>query len=124
MINFVFYTDSNILIPKVHGACTRAFFVFIRPKYKGNLPLLEHELTHVRQFWTTFGLFPFLYLLSKKYKLKAEVEAYRTQLQVYADASYPADILDAKAKAYAEFIAERYGLRITSENAYKLLTSN
>jgi hypothetical protein len=124
MLKLIFYTDSNILIPKVHGACTRAFIVFIRPKYEGNLPLLEHELTHVKQFWRTFGLFPFLYLVSKKYRLKSEVEAYRTQLQVYADAGYPADHLIDKAKAYAGFISSKYGLRVTWANAYKLLTSN
>jgi len=122
MLKFVFYTD--LFVPKAHGAVTYAFFVLIRPKYEGNRPLLEHELTHVRQFWRTFGLFPFLYLISKKYRLKAEVEAYRTQLQVHADEGCSFHQCYLKARAYAGFISSKYGLRVTEDNAYKLLTSN
>lgn len=43
--SFVFYT--NRFIPKKFGASTYGIFVFIRPKYKNDEGLLEHELTSI-----------------------------------------------------------------------------
>lgn len=55
--------------------------VRIRPAYRDDEGLLQHELIHVRQWWRTLGLHSLLYLCSKKYRLKAEVEAYREQIK-------------------------------------------
>lgn len=45
----VFYT--NRFIPKQFAGVTRLFFIFLRPQYRGNKAMLEHEKVHVRQFW-------------------------------------------------------------------------
>lgn len=74
-----FYTDN--LIPADSAGCTRGPVIFIRPKYRNDIGLLRHEECHVRQWLRTLGLHSILYLLSKKYRLKAEVEAYREQLK-------------------------------------------
>lgn len=43
------YTD-RVLGPRA-GGDTRAFVVFIRPKYRQDEGIREHELTHVWQWW-------------------------------------------------------------------------
>ena len=122
MLKIVVYTDSNLLIPKKFGAFTRAFFIFIRTKYKDDTALLEHELVHVRQFWRTFGLSLLLYSLSKKYRLTAEVEAYQIQLQVHERVdTLPNEEMDAVRLLYADFISTKYGLDISTVDAYRLL---
>lgn len=67
-----------------------------------------HEMIHVKQFWRTFGLHWFLYPLSKKYRLKAELEAYATgPSSLYED--------------YAKKISSNYELDISAEEAEKEL---
>ena len=55
--------------------------VRIRRGKEGDEGLKQHEICHVHQWWRTLGLHSILYLVSKKYRLKAEVEAYREQLK-------------------------------------------
>ena len=59
------------------------------------------------------GLHALLYLLSAKYKLWSEVQAYKRQAQYYAD--------DRRLK-FAGYISKYYKLNISTEDAYKLLT--
>lgn len=75
----VFYT--NWFIPNRYGAISLGFFVLIRPEYKGNTALLEHELQHCRQFWRTLWVHAPLYFLSKRYRLYAECDAYAVQIK-------------------------------------------
>lgn len=111
----VFYT--NKLIPKRFGAYTMGLFIFIRPKYREDRGLLEHELTHARQLYRTFLLHTLFYPLSKKYRLKAEVEAYRVQLQYPPASESPYRY----RKLFAQFIATKYGLSISEKEAEELL---
>ena len=74
----LFYTDN---LPENSNGCANAFIIRIRPSCKGDEGLLAHERVHVSQWWRTLGLHSLLYLVSKKYRLKAEVEAYREQLK-------------------------------------------
>ena len=107
----IFYT--NRLIPKGAAACARGPFIFIRLEYRGDKGLLAHERVHVWQ--AIRGLFivhALCYLLSGRYKLACEVEAYREQSNHYADDRLP---------LFARFIAERYGLNISADRALKLL---
>ena len=107
-----FYTDR--FIPQGAAGCARGPVIFIRPKYKDDRGLLEHEKVHVHQFWTggTF-IHSFSYLISKAYMLASEVEAYKEQAQWYPDDRLP---------KFAGFISRNYGLKITEEDSLKLLT--
>ena len=114
MLYTLFITDKNI--PEGSAGCAKAWFIYIRPAYKEDRPLLEHEKVHVRQFWRTLGFHALFYLLSKTYRFKAEVEAYRTQLSYIPD-----DDKEINRVKFAERISINYGLNITREEAYKLL---
>ena len=78
----VVYTD---LIPTRFAGYTLGFVILLRPKFKDDIALLEHEKIHVNQFWRTFGLFGIAYKLSKAYRLKYELEAYTKQLEFCVD---------------------------------------
>lgn len=110
MYPLTFYTDK--FVPANAGACARGPVIFIRPKYRNDVGLYEHELMHVKQWVFSLGLHSFLYLLSKRYRLWSEVQAYQKQLE-YS----PQDI-----NLFAKFIAENYGLKITQEEAKELVT--
>jgi hypothetical protein len=129
--HIIFYTNN---LPINFGGVAQAFFIRIRPKYKDDKGLYEHEYTHVKQWyrWLTIwltafsfayfgGVVPFeytplaffgvgihglLYLLVPTYKLEAESEAYAAQVKHGAD-------LDAMAYHLATW----YGLNITQAQA-------
>lgn len=103
-------------VPASFAGYTWLWIIKIRPEYKDDKGLLAHEKTHVWQFWRTCGLHIFLRLLDW-YKLKIEVEAYSEQLCWPPANNDP----DHYRKIYAGFIATKYGLDITEEEAYKLL---
>lgn len=111
MLHKVIYTNN--IIPDKFAGQTIGPFIFIRPEYKDDTGLLEHEKVHVRQFWRTLGLFGIPYLLSKKYRLKYELEAYKEQLKYYAQDKKP---------VFAQHLATKYDLNITVEEALKLLS--
>lgn len=114
----IFFTDR--LVPERFGAFAVWPFIFIRPKYRNDRGLLEHELQHVRQIFR-YGVlpFPFLYLLNAEFKLRMEAEAYRVQL-IYA----PADAnLDALRDLFAGFLSAKYGLGISRAEARALLAA-
>lgn len=57
-------------------------FIFVRPEHRNDLCLIEHELVHYReQAWIT-PLWVFLYLASRKFRLRAEVRAYTRQIEL------------------------------------------
>ena len=54
----------------------------MRPEYRSDFSLIEHELVHYReQAWIT-PLWVLLYLLSRKFRLAAEVRAYICQIEL------------------------------------------
>ena len=106
----IFFT--NRFVPKQHQAATRGPLIFIRPAYRDDKGLLEHEKVHRRQWLRTLGLHSLLYLFSEDYLLRAEVEAFREQLKHYPD--------DRRVK-FAWLIAENYNLDITPDEALILL---
>ncbi len=110
-----FYTDW--FIPEQSAGCARGPVIFIRPQYKDNRGLYKHEMIHVHQWIRTLGIHSFLYLLSDSYKLKCEVEAYKVQLQYCTD-------IELNTRRFARFIATKYDLDITDEEAYRLLTAD
>lgn len=108
-----FYTDR--FIPSISRGCARGPLIFIRPQYKDDRGLLEHEKVHRKQWLRTIGIHPFLYLFSDKYKLRAEVEAFKEQAQWYADDRLP---------YFAKVIATKYELNVSEEDVLKLLKDN
>ena len=111
----IFYTNN---LPDNFHACTNGFIIRMVPGYKNDEGLLKHELIHVKQFWLNGLLIHTIrYRFSKSYRLKCEVEAYREQLKYL-----PATIdLGYYKWIYAGFMAERYGLNITKEEALRSL---
>ena len=105
------YTDN---IKEGFGGMANAFTIRIRPKYKNDIGLLEHEKVHVKQFWRTLGIYCILYPLSKEYRLKSEVEAYRKQLEFCEDKKY-------SRMLFADNISTKYKLDITKVRAYDYL---
>jgi hypothetical protein len=108
---FTFYTD-RFVSPTARGT-TRGFLIFIRPQYKDDRGLLEHEKVHRKQFFK-HGLFihSLLYKFVPEYRIASEVEAFREQARWYEDDRLP---------HFAKIIATRYGLNVTEEAALKLL---
>lgn len=111
MLHKVIYT--NRFIPAIYAGRTIGPIILIRPSHKDDKGLLEHEKVHVRQFWRTLGLFGIAYLVCKKCRLNIEVEAYKEQLKHYAT---------DKRNLFAYYLATKYGLNITQEQALKLLS--
>jgi len=108
-LTFVFYTDCGI--PDRFAGYTIGPVILIRPKYRGDRGLLEHERTHVRQWWRSFGLLSILYSLSWRYRLRAEIEAYCVQLRWSPGNEW----------RFARFIAEKYGIPISIGDAHDRL---
>ncbi len=104
----VIYTDR---LPEGFAGMAIAMIVRIRPKFKGDEGLLQHELTHVKQSYRLLILFQsLLYLLDDDYRFHAEVEAYRKQLQYSQDR-------DADVDLFAWFISTKYDLNVSKEAA-------
>lgn len=114
MIYSLKYTDK---VKEGSRGQARAWFIRIRPRYRYDKGLLEHEKTHVRQFWQTFGLHSLLYLLSKEYRLDSEAQAYKVQLEYLP--YY--DLKEEYRISYAKAISTKYGLKISEVEAHKLL---
>ena len=70
------------LIPKGFSACSLWPFIFVRPEHRSDIALIEHELVHYReQAWIT-PVWVFLYLVSRNFRLAAEVRAYTRQIEL------------------------------------------
>jgi hypothetical protein len=110
MLYKVFYTDC--VIPARFAGTTSGPFVFIRPEFKNDIGLLNHELVHVKQFWKN-PLMSLLYQFSKTYRLRYEAEAYKTQLE------YAPGRLDL----FAGFLVSNYNLQITLDQARQAILS-
>ena len=110
MIHFTFYTD--LFIPARFGGITYGIFIFLRPKYKNDNGILQHELTHVRQFYRN-PLFGLWYQFSAKDRLKYEAEAYKVQLAYYTE---------DKKSLFAQYLVNNYNLGITYDQAIAALS--
>jgi len=109
------YTDD---MKEGTGGYAKGWFIRLRPKYREDKGILEHEKCHVRQWFFTLGSHSLLYLFFKPYRLWSEVQAYREQLD------WPPALLDRPEyllDKYAGFISTKYKLGITREEAKKRL---
>ena len=134
------YSDN---VPEGVGGYAKLFYVRIRTKYEGtDIGILMHELLHVKQFYALlfvwlclctafavrveteywvlglalmplgFVIHPLLYTIIPEYKLSCEVECYQEQAKHYDDDRLP---------RFARYISNEYGLKISEEDALKLL---
>ena len=101
----VIYT--NKIIPERFAAHTYGPFVLIRPKYKEDRGLYQHEKTHVKQ-WLRNPLMGLWYNFSPKSRLKYEAEAYAVQLEYYPD---------NRLDKFAQLLVDKYELQITLDEA-------
>jgi len=85
------------------------YFVFLIPELKGNVPVLKHELKHIKQKWQL------LRYGDPDRCLKIEVEAYREQLKWCASP-------ESDAWAFAYGLSHGYNMHISTEEAHDLLT--
>jgi hypothetical protein len=133
-MNITRYTDN---IPTQFGGTAKWFLIRIRPKYRDDKGLHAHEEEHVRQWWfTTIGsaavlaglayqfqlplyvavaglaVHDLLYSLVPSYRLWAEVQAHKVQMEQYPD---------DRSELFGKRIATLYNLKITAEEAAKLL---
>jgi hypothetical protein len=106
----VFYT--NFSIPKKFAAMTRGPFVLIRPDYKQDKGLLEHELIHVKQWWKNPLFHALRYKFSTKYRLQCELEAYKHQLKFYENDNI---------YLFASYIVNKYKVNSSLSEVVKLL---
>ena len=72
----IIYTD---LISK--DAVNLFFVILIRPQFKDDRALIAHHRIHVRQVWKWLILQPILYHVSRGYRMKFEVEAYKESIR-------------------------------------------
>ena len=126
-------------LPNGFGGTAQGPVIRLQSKYKDDAGLIEHEKTHVRQWyavtaigilifsmltlfvspdlWPAFGLapclHPLLYRLVRPYRRWSEVQAYRKQI---ATGGY-------NSHDFAETaLVEKYGLRLSVDEARTLLT--
>ena len=136
----VFYTDK--FIPERFAALNFGPVSFIRPKYKDDVGLYEHEAAHFEQWIRFFVLSPIfsallllfghetpywihlailvffaslhgvLYVVFQEYRLYSEVEAYKEQMKAYPD---------DRSNKFAEYLSTKYDLDLTKDEALKEL---
>ena len=106
LFGYVTIKYSNFIKKGLGGYCLNVTFlpvsiIKIRHKYKQNndIGIHLHELKHAEQHRRYFLLFPLFYLLSKKFRLKMETEAYIEQLKCYKN---PESCLRWLPKAFVE----------------------
>ena len=77
---FTFYTDD---MATWQGGYAYGPVIKIRPQYKEDEGIYQHELTHVKQWLLTLSLHWALYRI-RRYRLWSEAQAYRKQM-LYPD---------------------------------------
>jgi hypothetical protein len=101
---------STNLIPSGFSACSLWPFIFVRPEHRNDIAVIEHELVHYKEQAWIMLVWVFLYLVSRKFRLAAEVRAYTRQIE-----------LGGVTREQAAHALLGYRLGITHEKAMKAL---
>lgn len=100
------------------GLCVGPFIV-VRADYASDYPTIVHELTHCKQFWRGLTLLHLIrYYGSRRYRLRAEVEAFRAELGACAPGERRKRLHES-----ARALATSYSLGLDTEACRMLLTS-
>ena len=73
---------STNLIFKGFSAFSLWPFIFVRPEHRNDTALIEHELVHYREQAWIMPIWVVLYLVSRKFRLAAEVRGYTRQIEL------------------------------------------
>jgi hypothetical protein len=73
----VVYSMKNI--PEKAVACTKFFTIRIKPRFRNDLSVITHEVTHVKQIIKTGAFHYLFYNFCNKYRYRSELEAYAHQ---------------------------------------------
>lgn len=93
--------------------------VLVRHDYGDDWPTIVHELEHCKQFWRGGAIVHFLrYYLSRAYRFRAEVQAFRAELDACGAPERRVRLDDA-----ARALATGYGLRIDAKTCRRILAS-
>ena len=102
-------------VPKGSAGCANGPVIRILPSHENDEGLLQHELTHVQQAYRLLFIFhALLYYFSNSYRLQAEVDAYRKQLEYCTDKAYSANL-------FAGFICWNYNLQADRQEVEAML---
>jgi len=105
------------LMQKRCRARTNAFVVRIHPTEIEELEYVtQHELQHVKQWYKTLSTHGWLYLLSKKYRLWAEVTAHKAGMK-----NVSKEQQKIKNEEFAELMIEEYEFKLTKKEALDML---
>jgi hypothetical protein len=98
-------------IPQCFDAVTCWPFIFVRPEWRQDAALIEHEMVHYKE-QRNCGVLPWLllYACSKAFRLGAEVRGYKAQIKAHG----------ITADEAAQYLM-RYGTDITRERALAML---
>ena len=93
-------------------------FIVVRADYARDRPTMIHELVHCKQFWRGGVLLHMLrYYVSREYRLRAEVEAFRAELDACDAEERPARLDDA-----SRALATGYHVGLDTASCRRLLT--
>jgi len=102
-------------VPKGSAGCANGPVIRILPSHKNDEGLLQHELIHVQQAYRLLFIFhALLYYFNDSYRLHAEVDAYRKQLEYSPDKAYSANL-------FAGFICWNYNLQADRQEVENML---
>jgi hypothetical protein len=100
------------------GLCVGPFVV-VREDYASDYPTIVHELTHCKQFWRGLTVLHLIrYYGSRRYRLRAELEAFRAELDACAPGERRQRLLES-----ARSLASSYSLGLDTEACRLLLSS-
>lgn len=100
------------------GLCVGPFVV-VREDYASDYPTIVHELTHCKQFWRGLTVLHLIrYYGSRRYRLKAELEAFRAELD-----ACPPDERSQRLQESARSLASSYSLGLDTEACRLLLVA-
>ena len=100
------------------GLCVGPFVV-VREDYASDHPTIVHELTHCKQFWRGLTVLHLIrYYGSRRYRLKAELEAFRAELDACAPGERRQRLLES-----ARSLASSYSLGLDIEACRLLLST-
>jgi len=111
----IFYTDE--MADDVGGYAWLGA-VWIRARYANDEGLHQHELEHVRQFWTLPIAHGLLYKFVRRYRLWSEAAAYKIQMKFTNGNGVPLTLVGAAT----HLRSKRYRFGLTVEQAMEALT--
>jgi hypothetical protein len=88
-----------VVMPRMPGrlvGLSLGMFIVLRADHASDRPTIVHELEHCKQFWRGWGLVHMLrYYFSRDYRLQAELQAFRAELEACGPLERPSRLEEA-----------------------------